>query len=96
MSGFETDNKYVCLTFEESNILIENVRKHNLPDIIARLDNLIIHTSDHYLQMVLNSLLKKLQSLTPNEYDILVQDIENNSLLFPPNYRLPYVDLLDN
>ena len=83
---------YIELSFEEANILIENIQNHNLSDLIVRLDNIIENTSDIYLRMILKSVLNKIQTLTPAEYTILKTDIENNAILFPPHYTLPYVD----
>ena len=83
------EKNYVCLSFEEINVLLENVQLRSLPDLIVRLDNLIQNTTDASLQKVLNSVLNKIKELTPNEYKILLSDIEQGSVLFPPFYRLP-------
>lgn len=86
---FLEEQKYVCLSFEEINVLLENVQVRNLPDLIVRLDNLIKNTTDTSLQKVLNNVLDKVKELTPNEYKILLSDIEQGTVLFPPFYRLP-------
>ena len=40
------EKNYVCLSFEEINVLLENVQLRSLPDLIVRLDNLIQNTTD--------------------------------------------------
>ena len=83
------DNAYVNLSFEEANILIENYRKQDLCGMIARLDNLLHHTIDIQLAKETNSLLTKIQALTPQEFERLSKDIESGAIIFPPNYALP-------
>lgn len=85
----EEGKNFVCLSFEEINVLLENVQVRSLPDLIVRLDNLIQNTTDSSLQKVLNSVLNKVKELTPNEYKILLSDIEQGKVLFPPFYRIP-------
>ncbi len=83
------EKTYVCLSFEEINVIIENYQSRNLPDLIARLDNLLRNTTDPALQKVLNSVLSKVMQLTPDEYTILLSDIDQQTVLFPPYYTLP-------
>ena len=85
------DYAYVNLSFEEANILIENYRKQDLCGMIARLDNLLHHTVDMQLVKETNSLLTKIQALTPQEYELLTKDIESGAIIFPPNYALPHL-----
>jgi len=85
----EEGKNFICLSFEEINVLLENVQVRSLPDLIVRLDNLIQNTTDSSLQKVLNSVLNKVKELTPNEYKILLSDIEQGKVLFPPFYRIP-------
>ena len=92
MNILDKARPYVCLSFDEANILIQNFRKNDLGGIIARLDNLISHTKDPYLQKEAQSLLQKLQDLTPQEYDQLLRDIEAGIVVFPPNYVLPHIE----
>jgi len=88
----EKENSYLCLSFEEANILIENYRKQDLGGLIARLDNLLHHTTDISLVKETSGLLTKLQALTPKEYELLSKDIESGAIIFPPNYVLPHID----
>lgn len=92
MSLIDEVKPYICLSFDEANILIQNFRKRDFGGIIARLDNLISHTEDVYLQKELQSLLQKLRELTPEEYAKLAYDIEAGVLVFPPNYVLPHIE----
>ena len=92
MSLIDEAKPYTCLSFDEANILIQNFRKRDFGGIIARLDNLISHTEDVYLQKELQSLFQKLRELTPEEYAKLVYDIEAGVLVFPPNYVLPHIE----
>lgn len=85
----EYKQEHLCLSFEEANILIENYRKQDLCGMIARLDNLLHHTVDTQLVKETNSLLTKIQALTPQEYERLSKDIESGAIIFPPNYSLP-------
>ena len=70
---------------------MENYRKQDLGGFIARLDNLLRHTSDPYLVKDLESLLKKIQDLTPEEFKLLSKDIESGAIVFPPEYVLPHI-----
>ena len=83
---------YVCLSFNETNILMENYRKQDHVGMIARIDNLLQHTSDPHLKHELNSLLVKIQNLTREEYRLLAADIERAAIIFPPCYVLPHVE----
>ena len=82
-------DRYVCLSFNEANILLQNNQKLDHLSMIARLDNLFRHTSDPQLRNETESLLRKIQNLTPEEYKLLMRDVESGRIFFPPNYSLP-------
>lgn len=85
-------DSYVCITFEEANILTWNVRGMDRNSFIHRLDGLIQNTSDKYLLGVLKSLQSKIQNLTETEFKQLCSDAENNKMLYPGSYQLPYIE----
>lgn len=80
------------LSFEEANILFENLLTPNHRDMIVRLDNLLTYTSDPYLKRALESLLEKIRNLTQDEFTVLFKDKEEHYILFPPYYKFPYED----
>jgi len=91
MSLQNAEHGYVCLSFEEVNILVVNYRRQDLAGLIARMDNLLSHTADPLLRRDLESLIRKLQNLTPEEYKLLAKDLEQGKVVFPANYPLPHI-----
>jgi len=91
MYEFEYDS-YVPLSFIEANIVIGSCFLSDFSRFILRLDTLLKNTKDPYLIEELESLLKKFQSLSQEEYEQLRTDAQTGTLLFPPNYQLKFLD----
>ena len=97
MDLFQQDYTYTCLSFDEAHILRENYKKKSngilvkldQVSILARLDNLLRNTQDPYLRNLVLGLLRKVQKLTPKEYEQLLLDIESDMIVFPGGYPLP-------
>lgn len=85
---------YVCITFEEANILSWYARGLELIDFIQSIDKLRLNTKDPYITGILDSLQNKLRNLTEAEFRQLCKDVEKNKLLYPGTYQLPYIESL--
>lgn len=84
----EARDSYLCLTFSEANILLENIQGLSKPALIARILELRDNTSDATLKEETSTLLWKLAQLSQNDYERLISDIAQRDLLFPANYQL--------
>ena len=94
----EARDTYLCLTFSEANILLENIHGMSKPALMARILELRDNTSDATLKEEASTLLWKLTQLSQDDYARLISDAAQNDLLFPANYQLSassYSDSLD-
>jgi len=93
MAYISSGDSYVFLTFEEAQILSENLKVNaTYEDFFERLDKALKHTQDKYLIAELSSLIDKLKNLTPNEFIILQNDVRSKKVMFMPNYILPRIE----
>ena len=91
MYNFQRDS-YISLSFNEANILIGTLFVPDISNFLVRLDHLLKTTDDPYLKEELESLSKKIQTLSQEEYNLLRKDVQSGKMLFPPNYQLPFID----
>lgn len=91
MYDFHRDS-YISLSFNEANILISTLLMPNISTFILRLDELLKTTQDPYLKEELDSLFRKIQTLSQDEYELLRKDVHSGKILFPPNYQLPITE----
>lgn len=77
------------LTFNEANILMENIKGRDKAELLFHLENLYRNSSDEILEKSTLSLLKKIANLSENEYARLTSDALDGRILYPPNY---YID----
>ena len=91
MYEFEVDS-YVPLSFNEANIVIGSYFLSDFSKYLLRLNTLLNNTKDPYLSEDLKCLIKKMKTLSPDEYTQLRADCERGAVLFPPNYQLKFID----
>ena len=77
------------LTFAECNILNCCIKEHSKADFLYRMDFIIENTEDEVLKQIAENLLQKILMLSNTAFQKLCQDVENNTVIFPPNYYLP-------
>jgi len=76
------------LTFNEANILMENIKGRDKSELLFQLENLYRNSSDEILEKSTLSLLKKIANLSENEYARLTSDALDGRILYPPNYYI--------
>lgn len=81
-------DKHLCLTFLESNILLENIKGLSKPALLVRLTDLQEQTEDALLKRAVSSLIWKLSMIGHEDYVRLTTAAASRDLLFPANYPL--------
>lgn len=76
------------LTFNEANILMENISGKDKTNLLIHLEKLSENTTDEILRRSAISLLKKIALLSEEEYARLIADASKGLVLYPPNYLL--------
>ena len=79
---------YFRLTFNEAHILMENIKGRSKTELLFHLETLYEAESDQILTDSTLSLIKKIASLSENEYANLVNDATQGKVLYPPNYMI--------
>ena len=78
--------QYFRLTFNEANIFMENYKGRDKASLLIHLEKLSENSYDEILRHSTISLLKKIVTLTDDEYAKLVNDAVQDHVLYPPNY----------
>lgn len=87
----EKRNESIFLTFNEANILIFNLVDKDRQGFLLALEDMFINTKDRYLKKDIESLISKIESLTPIEFSFLRRDAVIGKVLSPAGYHLPYI-----
>ena len=77
---------YFRLTFNEANIFMENYKGRDKASLLIHLENLSENSYDEILRHSTISLLKKIATLSDDQYAKLVNDASQEHILYPPNY----------
>lgn len=77
------------LSFSEANILRMCIKDLSKADFLYWMDQIVQNTKDELLRRDAESLVTKILPLGPDEYLALKKDTHNNTVIFPPNYKLP-------
>lgn len=79
---------YFRLSFNEANILMENIKGMDKSTLVLRLKELSKTVSDVILKESTVSLLHKIANLTDEEFDKLKKEAALNHITYPPNFTL--------
>lgn len=92
MSVFDGYNPHTTLNFAEVNIINGNRMFKKKNEFLDHLSILQANTTDSVLLCELRGLIEKINRLSDKEFEMLLNDAETGTLLFPPNYVLPRIE----
>ena len=86
----EIRDTHICLTFNEANIIMENIKDLSKNALMVRLKELGDNAADPLLKSNARTLLWKIGQLSDKDYSRLRDAASRQELLFPPNFPLTY------